>query len=444
MNDELLRIFKQSEIDNEIRNEEYGKWGVKKGLRNEDNTGVLIGLTRIADVIGYKMVDGKKEDDEGRLIYRGIPINQITDNLSEELIQGFEEISFLILFGHLPNREELEIYKEELKSHYELPVEYLSMNILSNPSMNVMNKIQRSLLMLYEIDDNPDDSSPENTIRQGLNVIAKMPAIMVYAYQSKHHLLDGGSLIIHHMDLSRSIAENILLLLRPDGKYDKEEAWLLDLMLILHMDHGAGNNSTFSNIVVSSTGTDLYSCLAAGVGSLKGPRHGGANITCLKMMNAVIDEVGLDASNQEIEDIVRKLLSGEFFDGSGLIYGLGHVVYTLSDPRAEILKEKARDLAIAKGMNKRFDFYLRFEEVAKNHIFRTKGKRVCANIDFFSGFVYSMLQIPEDLYTPMFVTARTVGWIAHNIENKLYCSRIVRPAGKYVGDVKEYLKMEDR
>ena len=179
MNDELLRIFKQSEIDNEIRNEEYGKWGVKKGLRNEDNTGVLIGLTRIADVIGYKMVDGKKEDDEGRLIYRGIPINQITDNLSEEPFQGFEEISFLILFGHLPNREELEIYKEELKSHYELPVEYLSMNILSNPSMNVMNKIQRSLLMLYEIDDNPDDSSPENTIRQGRNVIAKMQAIMV-------------------------------------------------------------------------------------------------------------------------------------------------------------------------------------------------------------------------------------------------------------------------
>lgn len=445
MNTRIEELFNRAVEENSIENSEYKKWGVKKGLRNEDGTGVLIGLTRIADVVGYKMENGEKVDDYGELYYRGYPLTQIVEHIHDsDEADGFEEVAFLILFGHLPDKEELEMFKKELKSHYNLPAEYLSMNILSNPSMNVMNKIQRSLLMLYELDDNPDDSGPENTLRQGLEVISKMPAIICYAYQSKHHLLDGGSLIIHHVDEDKTIAENILQLLRPDQKYTKKEAQLLDLMLVLHIDHGAGNNSTFSNIVVSSTGTDLYSCLSASVGSLKGPKHGGANITVMKMMNEVIREIGVDASDEDIENIVNRLLNKDFFDNSGLIYGVGHAVYTLSDPRSTIVKRKANELAKEKGLDKKFAFYKRFEKIAVEAVYKTKGKRVCANVDFYSGFVYDMLGIPEDLFTPMFVCARTVGWIAHNIENKLYCSRIVRPAGKYVGEVKEFIPMEER
>ncbi|MDO4197939.1 MAG: citrate synthase [Erysipelotrichaceae bacterium] len=445
MNDKINELFKNAVEENVIENEEYRKWGVKKGLRNEDGTGVLIGLTRIADVVGYKMVDNQKVDDYGELYYRGYALSEIVKHIHEnDRVSGFEEIAFLILFGHLPDKDELEMFTKELKSHYNLPAEYLSMNILSNPSMNVMNKIQRSLLMLYELDENPDDCGAENTLRQGIEVIAKMPAIICYAYQSKHHLLDGGSLVIHHVDEEKSIAENILQLLRPDQKYTKEEAELLDLMLVLHIDHGAGNNSTFSNIVVSSTGTDLYSCLAASVGSLKGPKHGGANITAMRMMNAVIEETGLYVTDDEITGIVERLLNKDFFDKSGLVYGIGHAVYTLSDPRCEIIKKKAYEMAKEKGLDKKFDFYQRFEKIAVDMVYKKKGKRVCANVDFYSGLIYDMLGIPEDLFTPMFVCARTVGWIAHNIENKLYCDRIVRPAGKYVGEVKEFIPMEER
>lgn len=444
MNKQLQNIFQQAKLDNNIPNDDYTKWGVKKGLRNEDGTGVLIGLTRIADVEGYQKIDGKKVDSEGELYYRGIKITDIVQNIETENINGFEEIAFLVLFGHLPNRQELQIFSGELRSNYEILPEFLSSNILNNPSMNVMNKIQRSLLMMYEYDDNPDDASVDNTLKQGLNIIAKLPSISCYAYFAKHHLLDGGSLIIHHMDKDKSIAENILSLLRTDKKYTRQEAELLDLMLVLHIDHGAGNNSTFTDIVVSSTGSDLYSCMSASVGALKGPKHGGANMQAKNMLNAVIDEIGLDASDAQIEDIVHRLLNKQFYDKQGLIYGVGHAVYTLSDPRAEIIKEKAKEVAKANGLDKKFEFYKRFENIAKKIVSEEKHKSVSANIDYYSGLIYEMLSIPEDLYTPMFVCARVVGWLAHNIENKLYCDRIVRPAGKYVGEKAQYVKMGDR
>lgn len=444
MENKLKEIFAKSIEDNRINNEEYTRWGVKKGLRNEDGTGVLIGLTRIADVEGYKKVDGKKVDSIGELYYRGIKLTDIVKNLDTSYTHGFEEISFLVLFGHLPNKEELEAYTKQLRDSYEIAPEFLSTNILDNPSMNVMNKIQRALLMMYESDDNPDDSSIENTLRQGLNIIAKLPAITCYAYEAKHHLIDGGSLIIHHMDKDKSYAENILSLLRADQYYTKEEADLLDLMLIMHIDHGAGNNSTFTDIVVSSTGTDLYSCMSASVGSLKGPRHGGANIQAYNMMKAVIDEIGTSASDEEIEKIVYRLLNRDFFDNAGLVYGIGHAVYTISDPRAEIVKEKANEVARAKGQEDVFEFYKRFEDIAEKIIIKEKGKTVCANVDFYSGLVYTLLGIPQELFTPMFVCARIVGWLAHNIENKLNCDRLVRPAGKYVGDIHDYVAMEDR
>ena len=444
MNKQLQDIFQQAKLDNNIPNEDYTKWGVKKGLRNEDGTGVLIGLTKIADVEGYQKIDGKKVDSEGELYYRGIKITDIVRNIQTNGINGFEEIAFLVLFGHLPNKQELKIFTDELRSNYEILPEFLSSNILNNPSMNVMNKIQRSLLMMYEYDDNPDDASVDNTLKQGLNIIAKLPSISCYAYFAKHHLLDGGSLIIHHMDKDKSIAENILSLLRTDKQYTKQEAELLDLMLVMHIDHGAGNNSTFTDIVVSSTGSDLYSCMSASVGALKGPKHGGANMQAKNMLKAVIDEIGLDASDAQIEDIVHRLLDKQFYDNKGLIYGVGHAVYTLSDPRAEIIKEKAKEVAKANGLDKKFEFYKRFENIAKKIVSEEKHKSVSANIDYYSGLIYEMLGIPEDLYTPMFVCARVVGWLAHNIENKLYCDRIVRPAGKYVGEKASYIKMEDR
>lgn len=442
MNTKIKQIFEQSIKDNYISNEEYTKWSVKKGLRNEDGTGVLIGLTRIADVVGYKSVDGKKTDAEGELLYRGIKLTDIANHMKNDGIYGYEEIAFLILFGHLPNKDELQLFISTIRDNYNLNNDFLNLKVLTNPCNNVMNKIQTALLAMYEDDENPDDPSVENVLRQGLNIISKLPSIACYAYESKHHDIDGGSLIIHQMDPNKSVAENILSLLRPDQQYTQEEAELLDMMLVMHMDHGAGNNSTFANIVVSSTDTDLYSCISAAVGSLKGPRHGGANIKAMKMIDAVIDEVGLNATDSQIEEIVYKLLNKDFYDKSGLIYGLGHAVYTLSDPRSEILKKKVKELL--KNNTELFDFYVRFENIAKNVIKKEKGKTVCANVDFYSGVVYSMLGIPKDLFTPMFVCARTVGWIAHNIENKLYCNRIVRPAGKYVGDEKDYIELEER
>lgn len=444
MNSELQKIFQDSIPENKIDNDLYTKYDVKKGLRNEDGTGVLIGLTRIADVVGYKLVNGKKMDDQGELYYRGIPITQLCRNLDQDEICGYEETCFLILFGHLPTQQELSLFTSQLRSRYTLPEGFLATNILRYPSMNIMNQIQKALLMLYGEDPQADDISVLNTLDQGLSILAKMPAILCYSMAAKAHFFENKSLIVHPVRTEYSIAENILSLLRPDQQFTHQEAKILDLMMVLHADHGSGNNSTFANIVVASTGTDIYSAMAASVGSLKGPRHGGANISARRMMDAILAEIGLEASDEQLTALLEKIMDKQFFDGKGLIYGMGHAVYTLSDPRSEILKKQIEILAEEKNCKERFVFYQRTEELAKQVIYRRKGIHVSSNIDFYSGLVYSMLDIPEDCYSPLFAASRMVGWLAHNIENKLYCDRIVRPAGKYVGTLADYIPINQR
>lgn len=444
MNSQLQKIFQESIPENKIDNELYTKYDVKKGLRNEDGTGVLIGLTRIADVVGYKLIDGKKVDDRGELYYRGIPITQLCRNLDHDQICGYEETCFLILFGHLPSRSELDLFTAELRGRYTLPEGFLATNILRYPSMNVMNQIQKALLMLYGEDPLADDISVANTLDQGLSILAKMPAILCYSMAAKAHFFENKSLIVHPVKPELSIAENILSLLRPDQQFTPQEAKILDLMMVLHADHGSGNNSTFTNIVVASTGTDIYSAMAASVGSLKGPRHGGANISARRMMDAMLKQLGLDANDAQITRILEQIMDKQFFDGKGLIYGMGHAVYTLSDPRSEILKAQIEILAQEKNLSRLYQFYRRTEELAKQVILRRKGIHVSSNIDFYSGLVYSMLDIPEDCYSPLFAASRMVGWLAHNIENKLYCDKIVRPAGKYVGDLADYIPLAQR
>lgn len=444
MNRKLAEIFKQSVNDNAIENHLYKTYEVKKGLRNEDSTGVLVGLTKIADVVGYQRINGEKVDDEGKLYYRGYEIRDLVAGLDFSQHHAFEEVAFLILFGKLPTISELACFMEYLQSNYALPKDFLELNILRMPNKNLMNKVQQAILMLYGYDECADDTTVLNTLFQGLNIIAKMPAILSYSYHAKRHNFDDESLIIHQIDSKCTISESILRLIRPDMKYTDTEVQVLDCMLILHTDHGGGNNSTFTNVVISSTGTDIYSAISGSIGSLKGPRHGGASLAVCQMMEAVIHEIGYDADDEAIKKLVERLLDKEFFDSSGLIYGIGHAVYTLSDPRSEILKEKAYLLAKEKNRVEEFDFYKRFEAIAKQCIKERKGKSVSSNIDFYSGFVYSMLNIPQELVNLLFVTARMVGWLAHNIEDKCYCDKIVRPATKYVGDTKKFIHIEER
>lgn len=444
MNKEILEIFEKSIKQNHIENNLYRVYDVKKGLRNEDNTGVLVGLTRICDVVGYERVEGEKKDTYGRLYYRGIEINELVNGLDFSKHTAFEETAFLILFGYLPNEDELAIFMACLREKYALPEDFVEINILRMPAKNLMNKIQQAILMLYEYDDQPDDISVENTMRQGMNIIAKLPAIIAYSYQSKLHYIDHKSLIIHQTKPRYSISESILRLIRYDKDFTDTEARVLDCMLLLHMDHGGGNNSTFTNVVIASTGTDFYSALVGSIGSLKGPRHGGANLAVCQMMEAVIAEIGYDASDVEIEKVMDRLLDKDFYDKSGLIYGIGHAVYTLSDPRSEILKEKAYALAEEKSMTKEFDFYKRFELCAIARVKAKKGKSVASNVDFYSGFVYSMLNIPEELVSLLFVCARSVGWLAHNVEDKCFSNKIVRPATKYVGNLQNFVDMKER
>jgi citrate synthase len=440
--EDIIKIFNETEKYNEIPNELYSKYGVKKGLRNEDGTGVLIGLTKICDVVGYKIIDSKKIDEEGQLYLRGYKISDICENVSSNF--AYEEVAYLVLFGKLPNLEQLNMFKKILAKNYQLPDGFIAQYILRYPSMNVMNKIQRALLMLYSEDENADNTTVENTLKQGISILAKLTSIAVYAYQSKNHFFNEESLYIHQIDSSVSIAENILRLLRPNKKYLPEEVRILDILLVVHIDHGSGNNSTFVNSVIASTNTDIYSAFSASVGSLKGTKHGGANISCLRMMDTIIREIGLDANDDQIEDIINRILDKKFFDGSGLIYGMGHAVYTISDPRAMIIKHEALKLAKIKKQELRLEFYSRFENITKKVVMDRKKINICSNVDFYSGLVYGMLDIPEDLFTPLFVISRSCGWIAHNIENKLYANKIIRPAGRYVGDLYEYVKMEDR
>ena len=439
----LAQSYGKSQIFTDIPNKLFTEYDVKKGLRNEDGTGVRVGLTKVSDVVGYEIVDGKKTDIPGKLYYRGYSLTDIV-NTHRESICEYEEVMFLLLFGYLPNKVELEHFRDIVKNQYALPEEFLEMNILRLPSKNLMNRLQHAVLTLYNYDDDADNVDVYETLIKGISLAAKFPAIMCYAYQSKRHYFDHKSLYIHYPNKNYSIAENILQLLRPDKKFSQKEAALLDTILIVHADHGGGNNSTFTNVLVSSTGTDIYSPIAAAIGSLKGPKHGGANIQVAQMMDAVVEAIGYTTDRKKIEDIISKILDKEFFDKSGLVYGFGHAVYTISDPRAELLRDTCKVVAQEKDRMDQYNFFVLFEEIARKLLSERRGKPIASNVDFFSGFAYDMLGIPRDLYTPLFACARVTGWVAHNIENKLYDGRIMRPATKYVGEIKEYVPIKDR
>lgn len=442
-NQQLIEILKQSITTNNIANELYHQYDVKKGLRNENKTGVLVGLTRICDVVGYQIIENKKVDCEGELYYRGIEISDIIKHRSFK-VGTYEEVCFLLLFGKLPNQDEYQTFVDSLHSNYLLPKKYIDLNLMQFPAQNLMNKIQTALLGLYHYDQNPDDPSVENTLIQGLNILAKMPAIIVYSYYNKINYYQHKPLFLNSIDQTLSIAESILHLLRPDGLYQTSEVELLDILLCLHADHGGGNNSTFANLVISSTETDLYSALAGAVGSLKGPRHGGANEKVTGMLELAINDLGTTPSDQAIIEFIDNILAKKIYDQSGLLYGFGHAVYTISDPRAIILKQYISLLETDSTFQTKLTFYLRFEQVACEYMAAKKDTSFGVNVDYYSGLAYEILQIPTDLILPLFASSRVVGWLAHNIENKLYSDKIIRPATKYIGELNNYIPMKDR
>jgi len=424
----------------------YAKYNVKRGLRNEDGTGVVVGLTEIGDVQAYTVENGKIIPQEGRLIYRGVDVYDLVDACMNEDRFGFEECAYLLLFGELPNQKELDEFKKVLSCHRCLPDGFVRDIIMKAPSANIMNKIASTILVAYSYDPNPEDTSVKNLFRQSMEIIARMPLIAAYAYQAKSHYHKGNSLFIHMPDPELSTAENILRLSRPDCSYTHLEASTLDIALILHAEHGGGNNSTFTSHVVASTGTDIYSCIAAALGSLKGPKHGGANLKVMEMMDEIKREVKNWDSDSQISDYLAKILKKGAYDQSGLIYGIGHAVYTLSDPRCVLLKRKARELAEAKGRLDEYKLYEKVEHLAPivfNEVKKT-NKHMCANVDFYSGFVYDMLNIPTDLYTPIFAVARVVGFCAHIIEERINGGRIIRPAYQYVRERQEYVPLHLR
>ena len=440
----LAQFYGKSQNDTDIPNKWYKEYNVKKGLRNEDGTGVRVGLTRVADVVGYEETEDGIKACPGKLFYRGIDVTEIVKGKYKKHF-GYEEVCFLLLFGYLPKQEELDKFCHTLRRCYKIPDDFVEMNLLRMPGKNLMNKLQDAVLTLYNYDDDPDNTDVYETLIKGVNLVAKLPSVACYAYQSKVHYYDRDSLFIHYTNPEYSIAENFLSLLRKDQKFTEKEADLLDTILMLHADHGGGNNSTFTNVVISSTGTDFYSTVAGSIGSLKGPRHGGANIKVAEMMDEVLRETdGFNPDERKLRAAAEKLMDKKLYDKTGLIYGFGHAVYTISDPRADVLRACCEMVAKEKGMLREFEYYKTFEKIALEVMAERKGKALPTNVDFYSGFAYGMLGIPRDLYTPLFVCSRLVGWVAHNIENKLYDGRIMRPATKYVGENVEYIPMEDR
>lgn len=435
-----------AEKNNRIDPELYLKYEVKRGLRNSNGTGVLVGLTEIGDVHGYIIDEGEKVPVEGRLSYRGIDVKDIVSGFQQEKRFGFEEVCYLLLFGELPNAEQLRSFSDLLGEYRVLPDGFTEDMILKAPSNDIMNKLARSVLVLYSYDNNPDDTSISNILRQCIQLIARFPTLVAYGYQAKSHYYNGNSLYIHHPQVELNTAENFLHMIRPSNDYTRMEAELLDLALVLHAEHGGGNNSAFTTRVVSSSGTDTYSAIAAAVGSLKGPKHGGASNKVRDMMVNIKENVKDWTDEEEIEAYLTKILKKQAFDGSGLIYGVGHAIYTLSDPRAVLLKEKAYDLAKAKEMTKEFNLYASIEKLAPKVFAEVKGstKEICANVDFYSGFVYSMLDIPPELYTPLFAVSRIAGWCAHRIEELVASNRIIRPAYRSIVKGKPYIPMVER
>ena len=430
-------------IDEEL----FAKYDVKRGLRDSAGKGVLTGLTEISDVNGYNLINGRQIPADGRLYYQGINVQDIISGLNGRRF-GFEETIYLLIFGKLPDKEELSRFLDMMSDMEELGGRFVRDVVMKGTNANIMNAMQRCVLALYTYDDNPEDISPENVLRQSLELIAKLPEIAVYSYHAYRHFRKDDTLFIRNPQKGLSLAENILLMLRPDGKYTELEAKVLDIALILHAEHGGGNNSTFTTHVVTSSGTDTYSSTAASIGSLKGPRHGGANLKVQNMFADLKSHVDQDHWDNEDEIItyLKKVLNKEAFDHAGLIYGMGHAVYTLSDPREVILKRFAQALAEEKGMTEEFELYNRVENIAGKLIMehRKLFKNVCANVDFYSGFVYSMLGIPEELFTPIFAIARMPGWSAHRLEELINANKIIRPAYKYVGHHTDFVAFDER
>ncbi|QZY57532.1 citrate/2-methylcitrate synthase [Crassaminicella profunda] len=440
--DKLAVLAKESNL---INPEFYDLYNVKRGLRNKNGTGVLVGLTDIASVEGYSLQENKKIPAEGQLFYRGIEIKDLVAGFQKEKRHGFEEVVYLLLFGELPRQNVLDNFNHLLDETRQLPSGYTENMILKIPSKNIMNKLQRSILVLYSHDENPDDITIKNVLRQSIELIARFPTIISYGYQAKAHYFDHKSLFIHSPQKGIGTAENILYMTRSDNQYTKTEAETLDLALILHADHGGGNNSAFATHVVSSSGTDTYSAIAAAVGSLKGHKHGGANIMVREMILNIKENVSDYHNLSKLKDYLLKILRKEAFNKEGLIYGMGHAIYTKSDPRAVLLKKKAYELAMEKNRVEEFNLYKNIEELTIELFKELKpDKVITANVDLYSGFVYEMLNIPPELYTPLFATARIAGWCAHRIEQIVSDQKIIRPAYKTVSVEKKYISLQER
>ncbi len=445
-------IFKLSETiktTTRIDKELFTQFNVKRGLRNDDHSGVLVGLTKVGDVVGYeKLPEGGLKAVPGKLIYRGIDVEDLVHGFAAENRLGFEETAFLLLAGYQPDAEELKLFSKMLISAMALE-QKATMNIIDLEGQDIMNILARSVLELYTFDKKADDISRDNLIRQSIDLIAKFPTIVAYAYNILRHTQQGRSLHIRHPKENMSFAENFLFMMKGPGNYTELDVKILDLTLVLHADHGGGNNSTFAVRVVSSTLTDTYSAIAAGIGSLKGPLHGGANIKVVEMFDHLKVAINDWTNVKEIDAYLHKMLNKQAYNKSGLIYGIGHAVYTISDPRALLLKEMAREMAIEKGLEKEFNFLELLDERSVNAFMTFKGegigKQVCTNVDFYSGFVYESIGLPCEIFTPMFAMSRVTGWSAHRIEELNFASkRIIRPAYKNVEERKPFKPMKDR
>ena len=439
-------LMELAEPHYQIEPDLYMKYEVKRGLRDLDGRGVRAGLTTISKVSATQLVDGKEVSAPGQLLYRGIPIDQLVQGFITHNRFGFEEIVYLLLMGRLPKPEEMQEFHQLLAHYQELPNHFNSGVIMKMPSDNIMNTMAKCVLALHAYDPKPDDTSLPNVMRQCLQLIAQFPSLAVFGYQASMYFRNDKSMFIQKPDPKLTIAENILYMMRPDGKYTQLEAKLLDLCLVLHAEHGGGNNSALTVHVVSTSGTDTYSAVAAALGSLKGPKHGGANIKVMEMFR----DLKANCRDWKDEDAIRAYLSGllrgEGFDHTGLIYGMGHAVYSVSDPRAVILKGFVEQLSAEKGCHEEFELYATVERLAKEVITQNRKiyKGVCANVDFYSGFVYRMLGLPVDLYTPIFAIARIAGWSAHRLEELINCRKIIRPAYLSVAEPQPYVPMEER
>lgn len=442
----LSEINDSFHSNNTIPPDLFSRYNIKRGLRNADGTGVLIGFSHLGNVHGYIVNEGDREPIEGRLTYRGYNVYDLIRGLEEEDRFGFEEIGYLLMCGKLPSREQLTSFQQMIGMEHALPDNFTEDMIMRAPSRDIMNKLASATLALYSYDPDPDSTDIKNIIRQGISLTAKFPVIISHAYQAKRRYFDGAAMFLNVPDPNCSTAENILRLIRPDGQYTHEEAKLLDRCLILHAEHGGGNNSTFAVRVTSSSRTDTYSSISAGVSALKGPRHGGANLRVVKQFEEIQENVKDWTNEGQVADYLRKIMDGTAGDGSGLIYGMGHAIYTLSDPRAVALKQAARPLAEKKGLAAEMDLLELVEKLTPEIFAEKKGvvKPMCANVDMYSGLVYKMLGLPKSIYTPLFATARIVGWISHRLEEIANGNKIMRPAYRPLEKPKEYIHLENR